>query len=292
MKIAVCVHLYHTDMWSEIQKYLDNLKYEYKLYVNIPINETNGLPNDFEWNEYLKIYDDLNLKLEKNEPTAVKHYLKFGKNEKRFYSKKHLEIEKKIIDFKSNSEIFYTSNVGMDIGGFLQTYKKINSDIDLILKIHTKLCVGSEKDKSYHLQRFGLEETKKYGLKWFSELMDGVLFDTKKVERIINEFEQNPKCGMVGYKKYNNFKKNSDHIQKLFNYFSFSVNPHDSYFVGGTIFWVKKNVLDQYLTHEKIDYVLNLLDKGYSYEPSFAHAMERMFAYFVYDQKKELIVIN
>ena len=171
-------------------------------------------------------------------------------------------------------------------------FENLPKSYDLILKIHTKLCVGSEKNKSYHLQRFGLEETKKYGLKWFSELMDGVLLDTKKIERIINEFEQNPKCGMVGYKKYNNFKKTSDHIQKLFDYFSFSVNPHDSYFVGGTIFWVKKNVLDQYLTHEKIDHVLNLLDKGYSYEPSFAHAMERMFGYFIYDQKKELIVIN
>ncbi len=51
MKIAVSVHLYHTDMWNDIQKYLDNLKYPYKLYVNIPLNETNGLPNDFDWKE-------------------------------------------------------------------------------------------------------------------------------------------------------------------------------------------------------------------------------------------------
>ena len=292
MRIAVCVHLYHFDMWDDIKNYLNNLKYPFKLYVNIPINEKDGLPSDFNWEEYLEIYDDLNLKLEKNEPTAIKHYLRFGKNEKRLYSREHLNIQKKIINFKKDSEIFYTSNIGMDIGGFLQSYKRISDDTDLILKIHTKLCLGSEESKSYHLQQFGLEETKKYGLKWFNELMDGVLLNDKKIERIIKEFEQNPKCGMVGYKKYNNFKKNSTHIQKLFDYFSFTVNPHESYFVGGTIFWVKKNILDQYLTHEKIDYILNLLDKGYSYEPSFAHAMERMFAYFVYGQKKELIIIE
>jgi hypothetical protein len=29
MKIAVCVHLYHIDMWDEIKKYLDNLNRDY-----------------------------------------------------------------------------------------------------------------------------------------------------------------------------------------------------------------------------------------------------------------------
>ena len=35
MKIAVCVHLYHHDMWEEIKEYLNNIDHPYKLYVNI-----------------------------------------------------------------------------------------------------------------------------------------------------------------------------------------------------------------------------------------------------------------
>ena len=292
MKIAVCVHLYHLDMWDEIEGYLKNINYPYKLYVNIPINETNGLPNDFEWEEYLEIYEDLNLKLEKDKPTAVKHYLKFGKNEKRFYSKQHIDTQKKIINFKGESEIFYTSNVGMDIGGFLQTYKRIDSETELILKIHTKKCLGAFENISYDVQRYGLDKAKIYGEKWFKELMDGVIQDHNKVDRIIEEFKNNSKCGMVGYKKYNNYKKNSNHIKKLFELFSFNVDLIESFFVGGTIFWIRKDILDGYLTNSNVQHVMNLLDHGYSYEPSYAHAMERMFGYFVYNEKKELIVID
>jgi rhodanese-related sulfurtransferase len=67
MKIAVSVHLYHLDMWERIQKYLENLDQEFQLLVNIPINELNGLPVDFDWVEYMEMYTDLKLKLKNNE---------------------------------------------------------------------------------------------------------------------------------------------------------------------------------------------------------------------------------
>jgi lipopolysaccharide biosynthesis protein len=279
-------------MWDEIKVYLENIRKPYELYVNIPINETNGLPNDFEWEEYVGIYDDLKIKLKKNESVVTQHYLKYGKKEQRLYKKQHYEAAGKVKKFKDDAKIYYTTNVGMDIGGFLQTYKYIGSDTDLILKIHTKKCLGSFENTSYDLQRLGLSKAKEYGEQWFKELMNGVAQDPNKVDRIIKEFEDNDKCGMVGYKKYNNYKKNSTHIQKLFDHFSFAVNLLESFFVGGTIFWVRKDVLDHYLTHDNIEYVIDLLNPGYSYEPSFAHAMERMFAYFVYDQKQELVVID
>ena len=66
----------------------------------------------------------------------------------------------------------------------------------------------------------------------------------------------------------------------------------ESYFVGGTIFWVRNDIMKKYLTNDKIDWILKLLLPNYSYEPSYAHAMERMFAYFVYNQQKEMVVIN
>ena len=279
-------------MWDEIESYLKNINDHYKLYVNIPINETNGLPNDFEWEEYIDIHEELKSKLKRSESVAKNHYLKYGKKEQRFYKKNHYEIVKQIKNLNKESKIFYTLNVGMDIGGFLQTYQHIDTDIDLILKIHTKKCLGAFEKTSYDVQRYGVNKAKEYGEKWFKELMDGVARDHNKVNSIIEEFKSNPKCGMVGYKKYNNYKKNSNHIQKLFEYFSFNVNLLESFFVGGTIFWIRKDILDKYLTNTNVQHVINLLDSGYSYEPSYAHAMERMFGYFVYKEKKELIVID
>lgn len=35
MKIAVCLHLFYTDMWGEMVSYLDNINHPYKLYVSL-----------------------------------------------------------------------------------------------------------------------------------------------------------------------------------------------------------------------------------------------------------------
>ena len=35
MKIAVCLHLFYTDMWEEMISYIDNIKVPFKLYVNL-----------------------------------------------------------------------------------------------------------------------------------------------------------------------------------------------------------------------------------------------------------------
>jgi lipopolysaccharide biosynthesis protein len=292
MRIAVCVHLYHFDMWDDIKNYLNNLKYPFNLYVNIPINEKDGLPSDFDWEEYYGIYQDLKKGIKCDKKVVEQHYVKYGVKENRFYKKIHLEIREKIEKFHNNSKVFYTKNVGMDIGGFLQTYKHIDHNIELILKIHTKKCLGSFENKSFDVERYGLERAEEYGKKWFIGLMDGVLKNEDKIDKILQEFRDNKKCGMIGYQKYQNYKKNSNHIQKLFELFSFKVNLLESSFIGGTIFWVRKSAIDKYLTSENIDETLNLLLPGYSHEPSYAHAMERMFAYFIYDQNQEVIVID
>ena len=35
MKIAVCLHLFYTDMWEEMISYINNIKVPFKLYVNL-----------------------------------------------------------------------------------------------------------------------------------------------------------------------------------------------------------------------------------------------------------------
>ena len=89
MKIAVCIHVYHGNMWDEIESYLKNLKIDYDLYVNLPIkNEFNGnvIPVDFNWVEYLELNPDLRAGKVKTEHLATRHYLRFGIRENRRYS--------------------------------------------------------------------------------------------------------------------------------------------------------------------------------------------------------------
>jgi lipopolysaccharide biosynthesis protein len=292
MKIAVCVHLYHTDMWEKIQKYLENIPFPYELYVNFPLNEKDGIPQDFNWEVYLNLYDDLKSKLKHSSEILLQHYLKYGKLEKRHYRKDYFDAEQKILKYKSDTKFIFTKNIGMDIGGFLQTYSHINSDIDLILKIHTKKSLGSFEDKSFDVDRYGYNKAKIYGEEWFNELMNGVLGNPKMVESIVNKFKNDVNCGMVGYKKYNNHKKNGSFIKPLLDYFSLKININESYFVGGTIFWVRNDILKKYLNDNNLKHIISLLPPKYSYEPSYPHAMERMFGYFVYDQKQELMVID
>ena len=48
MKIAVCVHLYHLDMWGEIESYLKNVEHKYDLYVNFSYETDGKLVKDFD----------------------------------------------------------------------------------------------------------------------------------------------------------------------------------------------------------------------------------------------------
>ena len=294
MKIAVCVHLYHIDMWDQIVSYLKNLKLEYDLYVNLPIKKTdfgNNLPIDFNWVEYLDINKDLRPNKVTNESLAIRHYLRFGVKEKRKYTNKILIVDK-IKNFKSNVKIIHSPNKGVDVGGFLYTYKHIDPKTDLVLKIHTKAGLGSTKNPSRPSLNLGKNNAKKAGNNWFINLMNGVLQNENKINKILNEFKKNPNCGMVGFKKYNNFSRNIKEVNYIFKLLNTTNNYNNSYFVGGTIFWIRNSILKKHLTPNNIDKIISILPKEYVLEPSYNHAMERIFGCFVYKENQELIVIN
>lgn len=241
MKIAVCLHLYHHDMWDEIKGYLNNIDHPFKLYVNM---------------------------CQKND-----------------------HIENLIRGYKSDTVIIVSPNKGMDIGGFLYTYKHVDKDTDLVLKLHTKKGLGDKDRPSNTVKNFGIDQAKRIGSRWFKTLMDGVLKNKEQVNRIINEFKVNLNCGMVGFKLNNNYHKNIKEMERLYPLFNMNSLPKDPYFVGGTSFWVDNRVYKKYFTDEVIDKLLGLLPEGYVSEPSPNHAMERMFGCVVYNEKKELKII-
>lgn len=292
MKIAVCVHLYHLDMWIEIENYLKNIKRHYDLYVNFSY-EFDGIQiKDFVWEEYVNLYPDLINAGKNNHRLAYQHFLNFGISENRLYKKKQIEVKNKIINFKQDTKIIISANRGVDIGGFLNTYKYIDYDVDLILKLHTKKGMGSDETPSLDLIRRGNNFATTHGKQWFHSLMDGVLGNEEKVEKILNYFENNPESGMVGFRKYNNFSKNIQEMRNLYPIFNIQNHPNESYFVGGTIFWVKNEILKKYIPKNKIDYILNKLPFGYVREPSPNHAIERIFGCMVYLENKEINIIK
>jgi lipopolysaccharide biosynthesis protein len=292
MKIAVCVHLYHTDMWEEIENYLNNLTLPYKLYVNLPY-ETDGKQFlDFQWDTYVNYYQDLKKAGKDNHQKAYNHFIKHGLRENRFYRKDHLEVFHKISNFKNDSIVFLSPNKGLDLGGFLYTYKHIESDCDLILKIHTKKGMGSKERPSRELEVSGFDKAFVKGKEWFNSLMNGVLLSESQVKKIINNFKTDIKLGMVGYKTFNNFSLNYSEMEKLFFYFNMKGIESDYNFIGGTIFWCRNSILKKYLTDKTIDEILGKMTYGYVVEPSINHAMERILGCIVYLENKEIKIIK
>ncbi len=291
MKIAVCVHLYHYDMWDEIKEYLNNIDHPYKLYVNIGGYIPNELPSDFNWEEYLRLYPDLSLNNLLTKDKVTKHFLRFGIREERNYKQTQIDIIDKIKLYKDNSVIIKSPNRGMDIGGFLYTYKHVDADTDIILKIHTKKGLGDTANPSNTLKRYGIDKAKKIGEDWFKNLMNGVLKNKNQVNNIINEFTLNPKCGMIGFKLNNNYDINHMEMGKIYDLINVHPTGKNPFFVGGTTFWVSNIVMKKYFTNENIDKILDVLPYGYVPEPSPNHAMERIFGCFVYNEKKEIKII-
>jgi len=279
-------------MWDEIENYLNNLDLPYKLYVNLPYETDGNNFLDFQWETYVNYYQDLKNAGKNNNEKAYKHFIKHGLNEGRFYRKDHLDVYEKIIKFKNETKVFLSPNRGVDIGGFLYTYKKIDNDTDLILKIHTKKGLGSEKVPSLDLMRRGGGFAISHGRNWFHGLMGGVLSNSVQVNNIINNFTQDSTTGMVGFRKYKNFTVNYDETLKILSKLNVKKIPENSDFIGGTIFWVRNEILKKYLSNNIINEIIELMPYGYVREPSINHAMERVFGILVYFENKNIKIIK
>lgn len=190
-----------------------------------------------------------------------------------------------------NVTIIFVENKGMDIGGFLNSLKYIDESYDLVLKIHTKKAIGSDNTPSRHRKTHGYESAIKYGQNWFNDLMNGVLGNKEKVDRILSEFTNNNNCGMIGNRITQNFRVNVNEMDKIFKIIRLDNNYKESSFIGGTIFWVRNSILKKYLSNDIIDDILENLPIGYVSEPSPNHAMERIFGCLVYTENKNILRI-
>ena len=202
------------------------------------------------------------------------------------------DVITKIKEFKSDSVIVVNKNKGVDIGGFLNLLELIDDDTDLVLKLHTKRGSGSEETPSYAIQRHGKEAALKQAYNWHHNLMKGVLRDVQFVNSVIEKFKTDSNCGMIGFKLYKGVGLNQKVLNDVIPVLGLSKKVLDYNFIGGTMFWVRYDILKKYFTKNNIKFLLNLLPENYTLEPSLNHALERIFGYIVQNENKEICVLN
>lgn len=243
MKIAVCLHLYYTDMWEEISSYLDNIKLPYNLYVSLVENH----------------YDE--------------------------------DIFNKINTYKSDNTIIVIENKGVDIGGFLSVYPLIDDDTDLVLKIHSKKSIGLPNKPSDMVRVYGLETATQKGREWFERNINGVLKNPEFVNKIIERFKTDEKCGLIGHNLETYVGPNDFLVKELIKIFGLNPDVYGSPFIDGTMFWVRNDILKKYFDKDGCGNILKMIPKGYFNEPSMSHSLERIFGYIVKNEGKEVIVL-
>ncbi|MCX7632987.1 MAG: rhamnan synthesis F family protein [Turneriella sp.] len=162
---------------------------------------------------------------------------------------------------------------GRDSLGFIRLYEHISKSgrqYDFYLKLHTKRS-----------PQFPAAA----GEAWLELLFLPLIGKGELSWDCIVKFLQNPETGILGsapalirqgmrqdvnYSRYKNIEKILGLTKNNF-----------PYFVGGTMFWLNARVADRWLTAEKIAQLKNCFEPDQKAEPSYAHAMERIWGAMV-----------
>jgi hypothetical protein len=178
-------------------------------------------------------------------------------------------------------------NIGGDIGGFLRCSEFIKIDDDLVSIIHTKTDDSWRK----HLMNIFTKEGIYTSVKLLKKKDIGMIGSAYNTEFFTKKFNKH-------------FNINQFHIPMIQNIcdliqFPFNLeNLIKSYFVAGTIFICKKELLIHIIHKRNLIYDLCLdLDKLYSIDKkrpknkTYEHSMEIMFGYIPYQMKQNLVGI-
>jgi hypothetical protein len=209
--IVVFCHLYHQNLWDEIQYHINKINKPKKLYFN--------LVND----------QDL------------------------------LEIKKKIKSVYPFATILESPNQGRDCGGNLRLIGQWLEDGapgELIIQIHTK---------TNHF--------------WRHELFNPVFANIDYLYYLFSD----ARVGMVGgndwlISRYHDM--NINHYNSYRERFGISLSSPMS-FIGGTVFCIRSSIYKDFFTKHNPIKLASELEFGAMGEPSYTHAMERIFGAIV-----------
>lgn len=174
----------------------------------------------------------------------------------------------------SNVSQYEIVNKGKDIGGKLfLIHKNINSDYDYVIFMHDKKSPQMKEDLAN---------------KWRISLYESIL-GINNLHKISLAFSNNSikMCGGLvreGFIKSRAIAVNIGNT-KYINDILLSIlnikNVNDGAFIGGTMFWVDWNFYKNFWKDIDIHKIISILEEGNVQEPSYAHAMERIFGIVV-----------
>lgn len=176
--------------------------------------------------------------------------------------KENPKIERKIKEFKSDSQIIKVKNIGYDVWPFIQVLESINlDDYDYVLKLHTK---NHRKHNNFF---------------WRNILIDALLLSPKRYEQNLQLFKESPEIGIIGAEEVAS-KMTGICAEENELFFSFckkyNLNLTKGVFISGTMFMIRSSILKSILAlnlKEEDFYCVQKTDgKG-----TIAHVLERVF---------------
>ena len=159
--------------------------------------------------------------------------------------------------------VMLQAHKGCDTGAFLLQIDYIlrsGRKYDYIFKIHTKS----------NNQVFD---------NWKRELLDPVAGKCHNIQLVMKLFEQDSTIGAIGSRKW---LLKTDIDFDIFTHLcdQLAVDKNGQFF-GGTIFWIRFTIIEQFFTHIDIDHYYQLCELGKPSEPSHTHSWERLFGLIV-----------
>ena len=179
---------------------------------------------------------------------------------------------------KFNPTFLSCPNIGKDIGGKLVSIKHI-----LDKKINYDYIIFAHDKQSKHIKN------ESAGMEWRKDLYNGIFLESN-VRLIINGFMTNDRIKLSGSRVRQGIINspaiavnlgNTQYIQKLSTEVFKIQKQENTAFVGGTMFWLDWNYFKEIFANININTLIQLLEKGDVREPSYSHAMERIFGILV-----------
>lgn len=176
-----------------------------------------------------------------------------------------------------------TTNIGKDIGGkiaLIALLKYLNIQSEWLLLIHDKKSPQSVN-----------------GERWREELYK--ILEGKNLSEIY-ELMKNKSTGIIGSKEFivtytsknKNLKKDPNYQLLNEQAEKLKLNLKDFSFVGGTTFWIRKQVLDNFFQHHDPLLIRKDLEEGNvidNFTPKLTHTWERLFGLITVNQPYKVI---
>ncbi len=197
---------------------------------------------------------------------------------------KTLSKKYKILKEYPNTNIRIVENKGKDIGGKLVCLKDYlesteEGENQWLVFCHDKKTKRNNKD---------------VGVTWRKELLNGI-FNPLNIKKVLGSPHLRKKAVKMWGARVREGTLNSriiavhlgnfEYMKKIASMFGFKSLPYTGAFIGGTMFWVTDDLFRTKFKNININGILSLLEKGDVQEPSYTHAIERLFGILVTDTR-------